>query len=157
MTLFSKINDYTFELKEQIFSHKLLSIIVLGLLFYFFPIFISFLFSIFLFFFHFNAILKIFKPPIETHSSNNDYIEFPRITKPYLNEIEYEEQTKYHTAKELKNLMNNPKFIKMKKCKGNIKSNWVWQTEERIKKKNNLRESKISDEELENLSINSYK
>ena len=157
MKLFSKINEYTFEVKEQIFSHKLFSIIVIGLLFYFFPIFISFIFSIFLFFFHFNSILKIFKPPIETHSSNKDCVEYPRMVKPYLNEIEYEKQKKYHTDKEIKNLMNNPKFIKMKKCKGNIKSNWVWQTEERIKKKNSLRESKIKDEDLENLSINSYK
>jgi len=157
MKLFSKINEYTFELKEQIFSHKFISIIIFGILLYFFPIFIFFIFSILLFFFHFNSILKIFKPPIETHGQNENYIEYPRIIKPYLNEFEYEEHKKYLTDIELKKLMNNPKFIKMRKLKGNIKSNWVWQTEERIKKKNNLRESNINDEDLENLSINSYK
>ena len=72
-----------------------------------------------------------------------------------VNKENYEKECKETTERELKKLYNSKKFLQMYSQKGEDRSNWVWQTKEKKKRKiwNEQDDSDINSEELEKLSF----
>ena len=72
-----------------------------------------------------------------------------------VNKENYEKECKETTERELKKLYNSKKFLEMYNQKGEDKANWVWQTQEKKKRKilNESKDSDINSEELEKLTF----
>jgi hypothetical protein len=72
-----------------------------------------------------------------------------------VNKENYERECIETTERELKKLYNSSKFLEMYYQKGEDKANWVWQTEEKKKRKkwNESTDSDINSEELEKLTF----
>jgi hypothetical protein len=72
-----------------------------------------------------------------------------------VNKENYERECIETTERELKKLYNSKKFLEMYNQKGEDKANWVWQTQEKKKRKilNESKDSDINSEELEKLTF----
>ncbi len=86
------------------------------------------------------------------NNTNNNY-KNNRYYCYQTDEKTYDKITKINTTKELEKLYKTPQFKKMYEEKGNNPDNWNWQSRERLQGIEQLSESQIGSEDIENMSI----
>ena len=86
------------------------------------------------------------------NNTNNNY-KNNRYYCYQTDEKTYDKITKINTKKELEKLTKTPQFKKMYEEKGDNFENWNWQSRERLQGIEQLSESQIGSEDIENMSI----